>query len=461
MQPTKIGSYRVERLLGVGSFATVWLGYDESLDARVAIKVLAENWSHDLRVRERFRQEARLLWRLDHERLVSVHAVGELDDGRPYAVLAWADGGSLRDRLAEGPLPAEPGVRLLREVAAGVAVLHDSDIVHRDITPGNVLFRTRATGEEQVLIADLGLAKALAAASGLTARAGTPGYMAPEQDDPLAIVDARADVYGLGRLGVTLLAVPQEGQQPSTRFRLRPGVPSAVAAVLATATAVAPADRYPDAAAFGAALDAALAVPSEVAEPDVPTPPRRRRRAIVGATVAVAGLTLAGAIGGAAWAWSQRGPQTGTDTSGRVSVTLPEGWRVAGSGWSGQRTAEGELEPAMLISPDPGRWTADPGVPGAFVGASAQLAAQTTPRRLVTDREHAQCVASGVRTTRQAGIDWVVASFTGCSPGKPEVIEAAGLTPDGGQLVYVQVAPPAGGGTSFVDSLLAGVRVTG
>ncbi|MBL6277516.1 serine/threonine protein kinase [Micromonospora fiedleri] len=461
MQPTRIGSYRIERLLGVGSFATVWLGYDESLDARVAIKVLAENWSHDLRVRERFRQEARLLWRLDHERLVSVHAVGELDDGRPYAVLAWADGGSLRDRLADGPLPAAQSVRLLREVAAGVAVLHDSDVVHRDITPGNVLFRTRATGEEQVLIADLGLAKALAAASGLTARAGTPGYMAPEQDDPLAIVDARADVYGLGRLGVTLLAVPQDGQPPSTTFRLRPEVSAAVAAVLRTATAAVPADRYPDAAAFGAALDTALVVSSEVAEPGVPTPPRRRRLAMVSATAAVAGLTLAGTIGGAAWAWSQRGPQTGTDQSGQVSVTLPDGWRVTGSGWSGQRNANGGLEPAMLISPDPDRWASDPGVPGAFVGASAQLAARTTPRRLVTGREHAQCVASGVRTTRQAGIDWMVASFTGCSSGKPEVIEAAGLTPDGGRLVYVQVAPPAGGGTSFVDSLLAGVRVSG
>ena len=100
--PQRIGSYTIERLLGVGSFATVWLGYDPALDTRVAIKVLAENWSHDLRVRERFLDEARLLRRLEHERLIRVHAVGELPDGRPYAVLAWADGGSLRDRLAAG-----------------------------------------------------------------------------------------------------------------------------------------------------------------------------------------------------------------------------------------------------------------------------------------------------------------------------------------------------------------------
>src|SRR4051794_522327 len=99
-----IGSYSIERLLGVGSFATVWLGFDAALGARVAIKVLAENWSHDLRVRERFMDEGRLLWRIDHERLVRVHSVGELPDGRPYIVMSWAQGGSLRDRLAERPM---------------------------------------------------------------------------------------------------------------------------------------------------------------------------------------------------------------------------------------------------------------------------------------------------------------------------------------------------------------------
>lgn len=193
--PERIGRYRIERMLGVGSFATVWLGHDEVLDARVAIKVLADNWSHDLRIRERFVEEARLLWRLEDERLVRVHAFDELPDGRPYAVLAWADGGSLRDRLGSGPPPVDRSLWLLAEIAAGVQVLHDAQIVHRDLTPGNVLFRSRQAGEEQVLVADLGLAKELAAASGLTARAGTPGFMAPEQDHPLATVDRRADVY--------------------------------------------------------------------------------------------------------------------------------------------------------------------------------------------------------------------------------------------------------------------------
>ncbi len=217
--PVQIGSYRVERLLGIGSFATVWLGFDPALGARVAIKVLAENWSHDLRVRERFLDEGRMLWRLDHQRLVRVHSVGEMTDGRPYLVMAWAQGGSLRDRLADGPLRVAMSLCLLREIAAAAAVLHDNGIVHRDLTPGNVLFRFLPADPEpdefgagQVLVGDLGLAKALAAASGLTARAGTPGFMAPEQDDPLAVVDVRADVFGLGRLGTTLLCDPAAGR---------------------------------------------------------------------------------------------------------------------------------------------------------------------------------------------------------------------------------------------------------
>lgn len=441
--PTRIGAYRVERLLGTGSFATVWLAYDPVLDGRVAIKVLAENWSHDLRVRERFLDEARLLRRLDHDRLVRVHAVGELPDGRPYAVLAWADGGSLRDRLARGPLAAAEAVTLLDEIAAGVAVLHRHGVVHRDLAPGNILFRS-GSGAERVLIADLGLAKALAAASGLTARAGTPGYMAPEQDDPLAVVDTRADVFGLGRLGLRLLGdapVPggprEDGRAGRELPRLRAGVPAGVAAVLRTATAARPADRYLDATAFRAAFRHAVSVPpappgsrrsgppgsgrsgplgSGVAAPlasghsgaaapepaggGAPRPPRRRRLTTAGA-VAVALVALAAIAGDAAGH-----PTTGAvGRSGPLTVALPAGWRADGTGWAGQYGDDGELEPALVVSPDPGRWAADPAVPGAFVGLSAGTARRTTPEGFLAERPHADCAAAPVRRTRQGGVD--------------------------------------------------------
>ena len=449
--PAQIGSYRIERLLGTGSFATVWLGYDASLGSHVAIKVLAENWSHDLRVRERFLDEARLLWQLDHQRIVRVYSLGELPDGRPYLIMSWAEGGSLRDRLAAGPLPVGQALRLLQEIAAGAAVLHDNGIVHRDLTPGNVLFRSRPGAPEQVIIADLGLAKALAAASGLTARAGTPGYMAPEQDDPLAVVDPRTDVYGLGRLGLTLLGTPE-----TEEFRLRSGVPPVVAGVLRRATARRPADRYRDARAFAAALDRAGSPPPEAGRT---TRSARRRRAETAAGVLVTAALLAAMasdlVGGV-----QRPPTTGTDPTGRITVSLPAGWRASGSQWEGQRGPGGGREPALVVSPNPGRWLADDAVPGAFVGLSRSIAARTTPAGFVAERSHIRCAAAPVRTTRQAGIDWVVATFTACADSKPVIVEAAGEDPGGAGLVYVQIAPPAGSEPAvFADTLLAGVRV--
>ncbi|MEW1588972.1 serine/threonine-protein kinase [Micromonospora vinacea] len=450
--PLRIGSYAVERLLGVGSFATVWLGYDRALDAHVAIKVLAENWSHDLRVRERFLDEARLLRRLEHERLIRVHTVGELPDGRPYAVLAWADGGSLRDRLAGGEIPVPAALRLLGEACAGVSVLHRHGVVHRDLTPGNILFHATgaAPGAERVLIADLGLAKALAAASGLTARAGTPGYMAPEQDDPGAVIDTRADVYGLGRLGIRLLAADAGPDRPRSvgALRLRDGVPARVAAVLVRATAHRPADRYPDAAALHAALVRAAAG----RQPPSPGPVTRRPYRLLLAGAAVAAVAVVGAEPG------RTGAERDTYTAGPLTVTLPDGWSATGATWAGQYDADGEAEPALVMSPQPRRWAVDPGVPGAFVGVSVSTAARTTPAGFLAERTHGDCASAPARTTRRAGVEWTVVAYR-CDRGRPRIVESAGRHPGHGALVYVQVVPPVDGGPDFVDTLLDGVRL--
>ncbi|GAB3169339.1 serine/threonine-protein kinase [Myceligenerans halotolerans] len=514
--PQRIGRYRIERLLGVGSFATVWLGHDELLDAYVAIKVLAENWSHDLRVRERFVEEARLLWRLDDERLVRVHTFDELPDGRPYAVLAWADGGSLRDRLESGRPDADQGLSLLAEIAAGVQVLHDAQIVHRDLTPGNVLFRSRQAGEQQVLVADLGLAKELAAASGLTARAGTPGFMAPEQDHPLATVDRRTDVYALGRLGIVLLTEPDEapgvasGVVPGAAadlagsdgvpgiagpgWRLRRGVPESVGDVLRAATSRNPAARPPDAAAFMTALAGAAphvghdeprgpSTPrSDVAprvgpqEPGPWSPPeqtgthdggetltpgdartRGRRRGRWAVAVAVS-LTLAGAATGVLW-WLERDTAVAASDDDRIHVRLPEGWEAAGSGWSGRTDDAGAREPALVVSPEPGRWATDASVPGAFIGLSPTLAAETTPEDYVGAQVHGQCEAPDSAEVDAGGITWAVATFTDCRSGKATIVEAAGSAPSDAGLLYAQIAPPADSDPArFVESLLAGIE---
>ncbi|WP_092374853.1 serine/threonine-protein kinase [Micromonospora phaseoli] len=457
--PEWIGVHRVERLLGVGSFATVWLAYDQVLDTRVAIKVLAENWHHDVRVRERFLDEARLLRRMEDERLVRVRLVGELADGRPYTVLDWADGGSLRERLAAGPLPVRAALILLAEIAAGVAVLHRHRVVHRDLTPGNILFRSTPDGE-RVLIADLGLAKALAVASGLTMRAGTPGYMAPEQDDPLAIVTERADVYALGRLGLRLLAEPVAdsvrraagGSRAGRASALRAGVPSTVAAVLHRATATRPDDRYPDAAAFRTALlrAAEQARGSVVVGTGRSQPAGRRRPWLRVAVLTVVLVAVAGVVA------ADTATPSGTATSGPVGVVLPAGWRAAGTGWAGRYDASGRLEPALVISPEPRRWATDPGVPGAFLGLSASTARHIDPEGFVAEQPHADCTPAPVRRARRGGLDWVIARFD-CPQGRPVLVEAAALAAGG--LLYAQVVPPRGAGDEFVDRLLDGVRV--
>ncbi|MEW2431247.1 serine/threonine-protein kinase [Micromonospora sp. NPDC047644] len=481
--PLRIGPYAIERLLGVGSFATVWLGHDPALDAHVAIKVLAENWSHDLRVRERFLDEARLLRRLEHERLIRVHTVGELPDGRPYAVLAWANGGSLRDRLAAAEIPVPAALRLLGEVCAGVAVLHRHGVVHRDLTPGNILFRrTGPDDTEQVLIADLGLAKALAASSGLTARAGTPGYMAPEQDDPGAVVDTRADVYGLGRLGIRLLAVDPPHVNPSgpesagcaPEIRLREDVPPAVAAVLARATAHHPADRYPDASTMHAALTRASTPVGRPMESTVasglarsfassgserrkPSPRPSRPHRIRRAATAVVAVAVVAAVGAEPRATGPAWQVGGTYTTGPLTVVLPAGWSATGTSWAGQFDAGGEPEPALVMSPQPRRWAADPRLPGAFVGLSAATAARTTLAGFLAERTHGDCTAAPPRTTRQAGVEWTVVAYR-CDQGRPRIVESAGLHPGRAALVYVQITPPEDT-PEFVDTLLAGVRV--
>jgi tRNA A-37 threonylcarbamoyl transferase component Bud32 len=466
--PVRIGSYRIERLLGVGSFATVWLGYDASLGARVAIKVLAENWSHDARVRERFLDEARLLWTLNDDRILAVHALGELPDGRPYFVMAWAEGGSLRDRLARGPIAARPAARLLREICAGVAVLHDHGIVHRDVTPGNVLFRSPAAQPgsparpHRVVIADLGLAKALAAASGLTARAGTPGYMAPEQDDPFAVVDRRTDVYGLGRLGIRLLGVPA-GRRPGQPVRLRAGVPPGVAAILQSATARRPADRFRDAAAMGAALERAIA-----GRRARPLTRAATRIAMLLVAAAAVSLSASDAVGGRFW----RQPGVAVDATGRISIRLPDGWRAATVRWSGSANPGAR---ALVVSPDPARWRTDATTPGAFLGLPGGRPANTVPAGsipastapasngpvdpaavFVAGRPHADCVPASPRRISRAGVEWVIAAFS-CADGRGDLVETAGTGPAG--LVYVQITPPPGSEPTFVDTLLAGVRV--
>ncbi|HEU5039041.1 MAG TPA: serine/threonine-protein kinase [Nocardioides sp.] len=392
--PSRLGRYAVRRRIGSGGFATVWLAYDEQLDSPVAVKVLADNWTEDSVVRQRFVEEGRFLRKVESPYVVSVYDAGELEDGRPYLVMSYADQGTLADRLeVEGLTPAQ-ALEVVRQVGAGLQALHERGVLHRDVKPANVLFRTvdpsTASGAEgeaavRAMVADLGLGKALDVSSRLTMIAGTPTFVAPEQaqGEPL---DPRADQYSLAALTylmlsgrapyahATLSAAASPVAPPPLSTPDRPFPPD-VEAVVRRGLARDREERWPDVAAFVGALEAALgpvatgdrsaswlpvdphltqpgARPSQRPSHDPLPPPvaprRRRGRWLAGALASV--LALAVGVGAGYW-YEQRGEGEATvgDDTGTLYVTVPGDWEraVAPSGWQAPRDT-GEF-PALSV----------------------------------------------------------------------------------------------------------------
>ena len=184
-------------------FSSVWLYRDDELRSDVAVKALADNWAQREDVRERFLEEARILRAADSDHVVRVYDIGEVD-GTPYFVMTYADRGTVADLIDEGRSSSTAWSSLVGQAGDGLAVLHAKGVVHRDIKPQNLLLASDGLGRERLMVADLGVAKALIHASGLTDVVGTPAYMAPEQ----ALgggVDERADVHGLAAVAYHLL----------------------------------------------------------------------------------------------------------------------------------------------------------------------------------------------------------------------------------------------------------------
>jgi serine/threonine-protein kinase len=258
--------YTIERELGRGGHAIVYLAHDVKHDRPVAIKVLAPERA----VRaERFLREIQLSARLTHPRILTLIDSGAAD-GFLYYVMPYVAGESLRDRLQrESQLPVQDAVRITREVASALDYAHREGVVHRDIKPENILL----SGGEAV-VADFGIARALTAAgseavTGPAVAVGTPAYMSPEQGGG-GQVDGRSDVYSLGCVLYEMLAghPPYAGtsaQETVARHALDPiptlraarlAVPRAVERAVARALAKQPVDRFATAAEFARALAA-------------------------------------------------------------------------------------------------------------------------------------------------------------------------------------------------------------
>ncbi len=255
--PGTIGRYRIRRRLGAGAFATVHAAVDEVLDTQVAVKVLDREWSADPEVRERFVQEARLLRRVEHPSFVRVFDVGQSPDGQGWFAMTLAARGTLADRLdARGGSGAWTGADLrlvIDTLASGLTALERVNVVHRDITPRNMLIDggdDRADGrrlfddDDRLLIADLGLAKDLSiGADTLTMLGGTPRFQAPEQSTPMAKIDHRADIFAATAVVWHVVT----GSPPPTPGELRARLTELTAPwhrAMAKGMAVSPDDRF-------------------------------------------------------------------------------------------------------------------------------------------------------------------------------------------------------------------------
>ncbi len=293
--------YAIDRELGRGGMATVYLATDLRHARPVAIKVLRPDLSAALGA-ERFQREIQLASRLQHPHILPVFDSGE-SDGRLWYAMPFVAGESLADRLArEGQLPIDDAIRIAAEVADALDYAHANGVVHRDVKPGNIMLSSG-----HALLSDLGIAAALdgpvdgrLTESGMVV--GTPAYMSPEQAAG-GRVDGRTDLYSLGCVAYEMLAgeppftgpTPQAViarrmlQPPSSIRIIRPQLPPALDAAVARSLSVSPADRYPTGAALKRALEAARVSMA---------PPRRgvdRRWLIAGAAAmifAVAALSL-------------------------------------------------------------------------------------------------------------------------------------------------------------------------
>ena len=332
--------YRLERELGAGGMATVYLAHDVRHDRSVAIKLLHPELAAILGA-ERFLGEIKVTAKLQHPHIVPLLDSGEVE-GQLFYVMPVVEGESLRARLdRETQLPLDDAVRIAKEVASALDYAHRHGVIHRDIKPENILLH-----DGQALVADFGIALAVSAAGGLRLTQtglslGTPQYMSPEQATGERTIDARSDVYSLGCVLYEMLSgvAPFTGptsqsivaqvitsEAPPVTAR-RSTVPLHIANSVRTAIQKLPADRFGSAAEFARALEGKETGPLTVARIAATSAAQSSRRPTVSVPLAFAGLALAlvlGVIAGRG-VFGRRAPEA---PAARLSIAIPPDVRL-------------------------------------------------------------------------------------------------------------------------------------
>ena len=302
------GRYRIEREIGAGGMATVYLAHDLKHQRQVALKVLRPELAQALGA-DRFLREIEIAAGLHHPHILPLFDSGEAA-GRLYYVMPYVQGESLRERLArDGALPLAECSRLLAEIAEALAKAHHAGVVHRDIKPENIML-----ADGHALVTDFGVARALSVAgdsrvTSLGVAVGTPAYMSPEQAAADPALDHRTDIYALGLLAYEMLsgkttfvgATPQEVlvaqiiREPEPLELYRPDVPESLAQLVASCLRKTPSERPQTMDELLPVLTSGATVTGMVAAVRRPRVPLRRRGLVIGIVAAL--LVVVASVG--------------------------------------------------------------------------------------------------------------------------------------------------------------------
>ncbi|MBA3670511.1 MAG: protein kinase, partial [Gemmatimonadaceae bacterium] len=391
--------YLVERRLGRGGMATVYLARDVKHDRLVAVKVLHAELSASIGA-ERFLREIRLAATLQHPHVLGLYDSG-VAEGKLYYVMPFADGESLRERIdREQQLPLDDALRIAGEVANALAYAHGKGVIHRDIKPENILL-----SDGHAIVADFGIARAISSAgseklteSGMSI--GTPTYMSPEQGAGMSDITQTSDVYSLGCVLYEMLVgePPYSGPNPMAVMArhsmaeipnvrvVRSSVPPDVERIVVRALAKSPADRFKNAAEMAKAIN--LAAANTTASFYAPVsgarrPPGARWSA---ANIAMAAALAAAMAVGAYRFWPRHGPTSNAEAR-RIAVMYFED---RSPNHALQHVADGlteALSDALLVTP---------GLTALSANATAPYKNGTVPRDSVAKALNVSTLVTGV-----------------------------------------------------------------